>query len=45
LKLQPQLLERTAQKFLAAVKKAGEVHSIVLKREGRGQLYSRGFDG
>src|SRR5580692_5607427 len=34
----PQLLEQTARKFLAAVKKAGEVHSIVLNAKGAGNF-------
>src|SRR5580698_9170836 len=34
----PQLLEQTARKFLAAVKKAGEVHSIVLRAKGAGNF-------
>ena len=34
----PLLLEQTAQKFLAAVKKAGEVHSIVLGAKGAGNF-------
>ena len=38
-------LKQTAQKFLAAVKKAGEVYRRVLERQGRGQLHPRSFDG
>jgi len=34
----PLLLEQTAQKFLAAVKKAGEVHRIVLNAKGAGNF-------
>jgi len=34
----PQLLVQAAQKFLAAVKKAGEVHQIVLKAKGAGNF-------
>jgi hypothetical protein len=34
----PELLEQTAQKFLAAVKKAGEVYRIVLNVKGAGNF-------
>jgi tagaturonate epimerase len=34
----PEHLKQTAQKFLAAVKKAGEVHSIVLGAKGAGNF-------
>ncbi len=34
----PDLLERTARKFLAAVKKAGEVYRIVLSAKGAGNF-------
>ena len=38
MKLLRKLLEQTAQKFLAAVKKAGEVHRIVLNAKGAGNF-------
>jgi hypothetical protein len=36
--ISPELLHQTAQKFLAAVKKAGEVHRIVLNAKGAGNF-------
>ena len=38
-------LSQTAQKFLAAVKKAGEVYRKIEKRQGRGQLHPRSLHG